>query len=148
MADIASDGPFSAFPGVDRWFAVVTGSGVLLTLDGQERTLKAGDAPFHFEGAAAPGCRLVDGTTRDLNLMLKGGRGAMRPVTPGAPWGEDFAMRGLFTAVPGRCSGGVASHALEEHTLLWEDEARAGAWRFSPDEQGAAPAGWWLGFAP
>ena len=30
VAEIERDGPFSAFAGVDRWFAVLSGAGVLL----------------------------------------------------------------------------------------------------------------------
>ena len=31
VADVVADGPFSAFPGVSRWFAVIDGEGVALT---------------------------------------------------------------------------------------------------------------------
>ena len=34
VADIRADGPFSAFAGVDRWFAVLEGNGVRLVLPG------------------------------------------------------------------------------------------------------------------
>src|SRR4051812_3988364 len=37
LADIASDGPFSAFEGMDRWFAVVGGAGVRLAWPDGER---------------------------------------------------------------------------------------------------------------
>ena len=40
MARVASDGPFSEFPGIDRTLAVVKGSGLVLTI-GDSR---AGDA--------------------------------------------------------------------------------------------------------
>ncbi len=40
-ADIDADGPFSAFPGVTRWFTVLQGAGVALTLDG----VRHGTAP-------------------------------------------------------------------------------------------------------
>ena len=78
VADIAQDGPFSAFPGVIRWFAVLDGAGVVLSLDGQEHLLRAGDAALRFDGAAAADCRLLDGPTRDLNLMLRGLDGELR----------------------------------------------------------------------
>jgi len=35
VADVASDGDFSTFAGVARWFAVVEGAGVVLTIDGR-----------------------------------------------------------------------------------------------------------------
>jgi uncharacterized protein len=44
---------------------------VRLALPGGERTLTPADEPVPFAGEAAPDCHLVDGPTRDLNLMLK-----------------------------------------------------------------------------
>jgi environmental stress-induced protein Ves len=147
MADISADGPFSSFPGVERWFAVVTGNGVILELDGVERRLAVGDAPLQFDGAAAPGCRLIDGPTRDLNLMARGGRSGMRAHRQGEPWNEGFRVRALFTAVPGRWWDGDESRDLAEHTLLWDDTAAGVAWQFEPSA--AAPVtGWWLGYSP
>lgn len=87
VAEIARDGPFSPFPGVTRWFAVLAGAGVVLALPGGERVLRPGDAPLRFDGA--PGCRLLDGPTLDLNLMLAGLDGALIAAAPGdaAPGG-------------------------------------------------------------
>ncbi len=147
MADISADGPFSAFPGVMRWFAVVTGAGVALDLEGVERRVVVGEAPLRFEGAAAPACRLLEGPTRDLNLMTKGGRGGMRAVALDAPWDEDFRVRALFTAVPGRWSDGSTIFDLPEHTLLWDDTGAGAAWRFKPEDSPGV-AGWWLGHSP
>ncbi len=147
MADIGADGPFSAYPGVERWFAVVTGNGVTLDFDGIRRRQVAGDAPLNFAGVEAPGCRLIDGLTRDLNLMFKDGRGAMSNVTTGS-WDEAFAMRGLFTATPGRWSGGSESRGLDIHELLWDDGGDPVAWTFVPDDAGATVAGWWIGYSP
>ena len=39
VADIDRDGPFSAYPGVERWFTVLKGTGVDLAIDGQVRRL-------------------------------------------------------------------------------------------------------------
>lgn len=77
LADIDADGPFSAFPGVERWFVVLEGAGVELDFGDRRIALRAGDAPLRFDGAAAPGCRLLGGPTRDLNLMLTDLRGAL-----------------------------------------------------------------------
>ncbi|WP_326539845.1 HutD/Ves family protein, partial [Pseudorhodoferax sp.] len=60
-ADIDRDGPFSAFVGVQRWFAVLSGAGVELQFGTTRRTLRPGDEALHFDGALAPGCRLLDG---------------------------------------------------------------------------------------
>jgi uncharacterized protein len=93
LADITRDGPFSAYPGVERWFAVVEGEGVELQFADGPRTLRRGDAPLCFDGATAPGCRLLAGSTRDLNLMLQGIRGTLHL---GADFTEDWLLRGRY----------------------------------------------------
>jgi uncharacterized protein len=147
LADIEKDGPFSAFPGITRWFTVVQGRGVELTFGAEVTTLGPGSDPLRFDGAAAPGCTLIDGPTRDLNLMLRGGDGVMLPVRPGEPWdGGGFAQRGLFTAVSGtlHCEHG-APVELAAGTLLWQSDPATGALRFAPDTPVSGPPGWWLG---
>ncbi len=143
LAEIDADGPFSAFPGVQRWFAVAQGAGVRLGFAGGERTLALGDAPLCFDGADAPGCALVDGPTRDLNLMLRGGTGAMRAVEAGQWWREAFTERGLFTLGAGRVRAEGVERLVPAHTLLWDlgDEPCC----FIPDDTGVC--GWWLGFS-
>ena len=63
VADIERDGPFSAFSGITRWFAVLEGAGVELKLDERWQRVRAGDAPLCFDGSAAPDCSLIDGPT-------------------------------------------------------------------------------------
>jgi environmental stress-induced protein Ves len=75
VAEIEADGPFSAFAGIDRCFAVLDGAGVVLALPGGDRRLTPGDGAAAFPGEAAPMCRLLDGPTRDLNLMVRRGVG-------------------------------------------------------------------------
>jgi len=146
VADITRDGPFSSFPGLDRWFAVIEGAGVTLAFGDGERRMTSRDAPLHFDGAAAPGCRLIDGPTRDLNLMLRGGKGVMRAAEDGVAWEAHFKLRGLFTAGAGRWFGEGIERALQANTLLWSDTASATVWSFEPDDPGTRA--WWLGFTP
>jgi uncharacterized protein len=149
LADIEADGPFSSFPGVQRWFAVVQGGGVLLRFAAVELQVRAGDAPICFDGADAPGCALIDGPTRDLNLMLRDGVGAMRLVRAGEPWNERFAERGLFTACAGHLaidpgdgdSRPATGLRVEALTLLWNLGGLPCS--FVPDSPG--PCSWWLG---
>lgn len=144
VADIESDGPFSPFPGVQRWFTVLDGNGVVLSFPDGPRRVSATDAPLPFDGAAAPACRLVKGATRDLNLMLRGGHGFMRPVDRGVSWEAGFALRGLYTAVPGLWRGDSESHTLAAHTLLWADDGAASVWRFEP--HAPQPRAWWFAY--
>ena len=150
LADIETDGPFSVFPGVTRWFTVVEGAGVTLTFDGVDHHVHRGAAPWRFDGGLGPGCRLIDGPTRDLNLMLRAGSGAMRAVEPHTGWAEPFVVRGLYSAVAGRWSAGDASLEIDASTLLWSEGGLADAspWHFAAAATDVPVAAWWLGFTP
>src|SRR3569832_1072311 len=80
MATIASDGPFSSYPGIARWRAGLSGSGVKLVVDGREHALDALSQPFSFDGASATACVLAGGATEDFNLMLRGREGVLQRV--------------------------------------------------------------------
>jgi environmental stress-induced protein Ves len=101
LAHIDRDGPFSVFPGVTRWFVVLDGAGVALDFGHGEQCLRPGDAPLRFDGAAAPACRLLDGPTRDLNLMLQGLDGELQAVAAGSP-APAWPLRGFFETGPRR----------------------------------------------
>lgn len=79
VAEVAQSGPFSKFDGVQRWFAVLTGAGVRLTLGAQgseqAHTLTQTSAPLCFDGEQPVACTLTDGATQDFNLMLRTGQG-------------------------------------------------------------------------
>ena len=143
VADIEADGPFSAYPGVERWFTVLQGTGVELTLDGTAQRLHRGDAPLQFDGAAAVNCRLIDGPTRDLNLMLRDAGGCMLSAIDGQAWAPVTALCGLFTAVAGTCQAGTQQHELPPYALLWFDTAPASL-VFSAGQRPAGLIGWWL----
>lgn len=150
LADIDADGPFSVFPGTVRWFTVVEGAGVMLSFGSSEHRVVRASAPLRFDGAQAPGCRLIDGPTRDLNLMVRGGEGTMLAVASGAAWNDAFAMRGLYAAAPGRWTAGDESRDLEAGTLLWSEAAAAAPspWHFAPRTPATTASAWWLGFTP
>jgi environmental stress-induced protein Ves len=73
LADVVADGPFSAFPGVDRILVLLDGPGMELVVDGRLIPLDRLD-PVRFDGAADTSCSLVGGPTRDLNVMTRRGR--------------------------------------------------------------------------
>jgi environmental stress-induced protein Ves len=79
LAQIAADGPFSTFPGVDRVLTVVQGEGLLLTVDERMLALDAASPPLAFPGEAKVTARLTDGAISDLNVMVR--RGAWRART-------------------------------------------------------------------
>ncbi|OWQ93540.1 hypothetical protein CDN99_03505 [Roseateles aquatilis] len=139
VADIDRDGPFSAFPGVDRWFGVLSGGGVRLL----GRTLTPGDGLLAFRGEDAPDCALVDGPTQDFNAMHRRGAGVLRvqpadrPLLPaGATW------LGLFTERGGLLVHGHRSVPLAPRTLAWCETPAAQSYVFDDGDQ-HGPA-WWL----
>lgn len=74
-AQVASGGPFSAFPGVDRSLVVLEGAGLRLDFaGGQPHTLTADSAPLAFAGEQAVSAALLDGPVGDFNLMTRRGR--------------------------------------------------------------------------
>jgi environmental stress-induced protein Ves len=149
VADIDADGPFSAFHGVDRWFAVVQGTGVRLVLPAGPVELHADSSPLHFAGEAAPGCTLIDGATRDLNLMVQraAGRGAMQRVQPAVGWTETAPLRALFTAeLLSLQVDDQPAVAVPAWTLALGTQAAHQRWL--ADDAGARPQAWWLAFEP
>ena len=71
LAEIAADGPFSTFPGVDRVLTVIKGEGLLLTVDERMLALDAASPPLAFPGEARVSARLTDGAINDLNVMVR-----------------------------------------------------------------------------
>jgi environmental stress-induced protein Ves len=148
VADIESDGPFSVFAGVERWFAVLQGKGVALTIDGAAHRLTPSDAPLQFDGEATTDCRLIDGPTRDLNLMLRAAHGAIARIVAGQSWSPHASACGLFAAVPGRCHADGSHVDVPADALLWFERAPASL-RFDAAAPGNnGPVGWWLSATP
>ncbi|MEF7612712.1 HutD family protein [Aquincola sp. MAHUQ-54] len=149
VADVERDGDFSAFPGVQRWFAMLEGAGVLLALPAGRVRQTRSDPPLAFDGAAAPGCRLIDGPTRNLNVMVQRGSGVLRTVVPGVEWCEPFEARGLFALAAGtwRAAGGEAV-PVAPFTLLWHEGGAPCRYDPIADDGGggdAGPCGFWIG---
>lgn len=146
VAHIGRDGPFSAYPGVDRWFAVLEGAGVELAWEGHVARVTRDLAPLHFDGAEAPACRLLDGPTEDLNLMLQGASGALERASPGLPWSKQARWRGVFVATGCTLVQG-SRHGLAAGTLAWTDTADPNPWQIEA-APGAPLRAWWLHAQP
>ncbi|MGL4322780.1 MAG: HutD/Ves family protein [Beijerinckiaceae bacterium] len=75
MATVASDGPFSLFPGVDRTLCVLEGEGLALALDGRPPVeLTRQSPPFSFPADIPVASALMRGAIIDLNVMTRRGR--------------------------------------------------------------------------
>jgi uncharacterized protein len=149
VAEVGADGPFSAFAGVERWFSVLDGAGVELDVDGHLHRLRPGDPAVQFDGAAATQCRLIDGPTRDLNLMLRGARGRLQPVHHRAMQNTHSASGGLFSLRAGQCICGGVVHAMPAQALLWFDSAPATlSFQAAAAASPGATVGWWIAVTP
>lgn len=74
IADVAADGPFSAFPGYDRSIMLVAGQGMQLSTSGEAPVrLAACYQPWRFSGDTATHCHLLSGPVRDFNVMSRRG---------------------------------------------------------------------------
>ncbi|MFM0253607.1 HutD/Ves family protein [Paraburkholderia sediminicola] len=76
IADVAQAGPFSRFAGIDRTLVLLSGAGMLLDeADGahgmKTHSLTQALDMARFTGEAQIDARLVDGATRDFNLMVR-----------------------------------------------------------------------------
>jgi environmental stress-induced protein Ves len=72
MARVATDGPFSTFPGVDRTLAVVAGAGLRLSVHGHSPIdLRIDSAPIAFPGDASTHASLISGEILDFNVMTR-----------------------------------------------------------------------------
>ena len=159
VADVDTDGPFSSFPGITRWFAVLDGAGVRLRFADRTLEVRPGDAPLRFDGDEAPGCALLDGRTRDLNVMVRGDRADslltsatfLDEAEPGtSPGFGFFALQPV--ALHGAGAVPVEMHAL---SLAWCESPfdASRAWAIAPLDD-AAPArehtvpGYWIRLLP
>jgi uncharacterized protein len=71
IADVASDGPFSAFEGVDRTLAILDGPGMTLSIDGERTRLDSERGMVSFRGEADVVAALRGAPTRDFNAMTR-----------------------------------------------------------------------------
>ena len=75
MARVERDGPFSAFPGIDRTLSILEGEGLRLAVAGQPAVeLDGVAAPYAFPADAPTDSALLDGAVTDLNVMTRRGR--------------------------------------------------------------------------
>jgi environmental stress-induced protein Ves len=73
LAEVGADGPFSAFPDVDRTLTVVEGAGMDLTVGGERWLVNTRYEPRDFRGDVPTDCRLLDGPVVNLNVMWRRG---------------------------------------------------------------------------
>lgn len=75
VAEVEADGPFSALPGIEREIVLLDGAGMQFDFDdGAPFALTPENPRLRFDGGRGLHSRLIDGPTRDFNLMWRRGR--------------------------------------------------------------------------
>jgi environmental stress-induced protein Ves len=74
IAEVRAGGPFSAFPGIERQMAVLSGRLVLSIAGGETVTLSPESPPLRFAGEAAVLAQPLQEPVTDLNLMTRTSR--------------------------------------------------------------------------
>lgn len=130
VAEVAADGPFSRFPGVDRILTLLSGGGVRLVGEARSTELRAAYDPHAFSGDDDIRCALIAGPVRDLNLMLRRGRargnvvvvrGEAARVAP-SRWRACHAAEGSVECL---LPGHPPLVVPRDHTALFEDAGAA-----------------------
>jgi environmental stress-induced protein Ves len=148
--EIAADGPFSSFPGLDRQFMLVTGNGLTLKIrsstDGLsfDRPIDAPLEPFAFRGEWDVECVLRDGPVQVFNVMSRRGRAGARleivetsvAQSVAKPAGETLLVYVARGPVEAWGRWGNATLAADDSILVDEDGAAEIA--IAPAEGGAA----------
>jgi uncharacterized protein len=83
VANIDGEATFSKFPGVERWFSVLQGRGVILSINDTAHAITPSSAALRFNGdenVHAKPLNCSASATVDFNLMLKNLKGFMQKV--------------------------------------------------------------------
>jgi len=122
VARIDSDGPFSEFKGVDRWFAVLSGEGVVLQFPERRVEVGALDAAVQFSGDLHCQCSLINGPTVDFNLMVQGVSANMARIDR-SPYVAKFKAQttlAIFVVeAGGRVRMSSQNYELNANSLYW-----------------------------
>jgi len=131
IAHIASDGPFSAFPGVDRIITLLSGGGVhLQSNDGDvDHLLDKPLTPFAFKGETDINASLLDQDCHDFNVMTRRStcsNVSLQIVRNACEW--PISSHGLFLAVHGhwQLNGNYEELLAPQQGLWWNDSSLAG----------------------
>jgi environmental stress-induced protein Ves len=129
VAEVATDGPFSAFPGVDRILVLLAGNG--MELRSAERSVVLGEPLQHlaFSGEAGIQAHLLDGPTTDLNLMWRRDRYRAVVATARGTGRLQLDAAGVSLAFVAAGSATVDGHTLAQgdvvqftgHLAAWGD---------------------------
>jgi environmental stress-induced protein Ves len=133
IAEIDHDCAFSAFPGHDRVLVLLEGNGMRLDFtNGDTAELLPPHARVAFRGEDELSCALIDGPTRDFNLIWRRERVQAevlhRPLVGPMVFFPENGVQWLVHVVGGRARlkdrADVAPLEQGDSLLLWSDAAR------------------------
>lgn len=129
IADVAKDGPFSVFDGVDRTLVLLRGAGVRLVSSRASLEIRVPFEPVTFSGEVPYECGLYAGPVQDFNLMVRRSmaRGDVDVVRDAAGAVRPARFRLCYAAV-GACECLLPGHVplrLNERESLYVDDAGA-----------------------
>ncbi len=109
MAEVASDGPFSAFPGLTRILTVIRGAGLVLRTPLGVMTAEPMQ-PVRFSGDLPVDCTRIAGDVTDLNVIFDGDADCRPRDTAGGTRGLVGRPRGVPGPIGQRHGGRRARH--------------------------------------
>jgi environmental stress-induced protein Ves len=127
VAEIAVDGPFSKFEGIDRTLVVIEGAGMELRHPSTGSVARLEPlVPYEFPGEIPTDCTLLHGAVRDFNVMTRRGWTSARvEILPLAPAAEATRQPSLLYCVEGDVSvsdGNSTVTLSKDAALLSNDE--------------------------
>jgi environmental stress-induced protein Ves len=134
IAKVDSAAPFSRFTGIDRRIALLDGNGFTMTLDdGRVHALTTPFVPFAFAGESRVAVSLIDGPTRDFNLMVRRAqaRGGVQVWQQPGKQSPDpstvliYCARGAIETTEGLLQTGDAWRPSQESPITLHDGALA-----------------------
>lgn len=139
-AQVAADGPFSLFPGIERTLLLLEGAGLVLTVDDAPPVqLSCQTPPFTFAADKPTHASLTDGPITDLNIMSR--RSEWRHVVERVDLTTPSSITIVATAWLLYCQAGSARVSADGHSLaLKQNDAVAGSSpqaTIEPDEPSA-----------
>ena len=131
IADVTRDGPFSAFPGVERTLVLLAGRGMRLVGAGDPMDLMTPFEPVTFAGEASLHCTLSDGPTRDFNLMVRRASASgevvvVRDESLALPPAQTYVCFAAAGACECLIAGFPPLEVSPEHTLICHAEGGGG----------------------
>jgi environmental stress-induced protein Ves len=123
-ADVTADGPFSDFPGIDRFLLLLSGAGLKLTFANREAVLDAPYASAEFAGDEPVFCRLINGPCQDFNIMVNRARASAKIAIARSPFSAGTSARTLLHVLQGAWVlqfEGVETALPEDSLVLLKD---------------------------